>query len=269
MGLQDALRKAKGLFIEDMTPEAAQEETPLSAAKTDENAPVDINELLAEKGLGPLARAKNSDASTRAAGGDAPRTVEQIVQAADGPNLDEIKMETPPAPGSDISPQAVYTAAKLPTTPFSAEQMLEMIASLPVELPLETRRQTVKVTFGALGKSVGATPETVVADASRKMAALASYEKFLQKRTDEFAAAAEAEIAALQAQIEEKRKAVMHSRSQFMAATQMCHAESERLDEVLEFFSLDIAPSKYAAAPAGNAPQVNPAPQSAAQRPAS
>lgn len=238
------MRKAAGLFIETAPDENAP---PLSGTgKEDDDAPVNVDELLAEKGLGPLARARQSGASTRS---DAPRTVEQIVQDADGPNLDEIKMQVPPAPDGKMSPGAVYSAAKLPPTPFSAEQMLEMIASLPPELPLETRRKTVKVTFGALGKSLGATPETVVADASRKMAALASYESFLRKRTDEFAATAETEIAALQKQIEEKRQAVMQARSQFLTATQMCQTESDRLDDVLEFFSLDIAPSKYAPPP--------------------
>jgi hypothetical protein len=126
-----------------------------------------------------------------------------------------------------------------------------MLASLPPELPLETRRQTVKVTLGALGKSMGASPETVVADASRKMAALAAYAQHLSKRTDEFVSSGEKEIAALQAQIEEKRKGIANARQELERATQMCDRESDKLDDVLEFFSLDLPPSKYAVSPAG------------------
>lgn len=248
MGLQDALRKAAGLLVEMPAPEpntddlgAADEVFPL------ENGPVDVDALLAEKGLGPSAR---GGASSR---GPAPaataRTVEQIVRDTEGPNLDEIKMDNPPAPTAGsavIAPDAVYKAAKLPTAPFTAEQMLDMLASLPKELPLDTRRQTVNVTFGALGKSMGATPETVVADASRKMAALAAYEEYLKKRTEEFAESGEAEIQKLQEQVEARRKAIFDARAQLQATSQMCAAETDRLDDVLEFFSLDVAPSKYA-----------------------
>jgi hypothetical protein len=151
--------------------------------------------------------------------------------------------------------------------------MLDMLASLPKELPLDTRRQTVNVTFGALGKSVGATPETVVADASRKMAALAAYGDFLKKRTEQFVSGGEAEIARLEAQIEEKRKGILNARQQLAKATQVCQSESDRLDDVLEFFSLDIPPSKYAsgttqpAAP-GSTPQPgSPKPPTTGQNP--
>lgn len=245
MGLQDALRKAAGLLVEMPAPEPDDASTATDEVFPLENGPVDVDALLAEKGLGP--RAKGSSAGTMPAA--PPRTVEQIVRDTDGPNLDEIKMDTPPAPapaGDVIAPDAVYKAAKLPAATFTAEQMLDMLASLPTELPLETRRQTVNVTFGALGKSMGATPETVVADASRKMAALAAYEDYLKKRTEQFATAGEAEIQKLQEQIEAKRKAIFDARTQLQATSGMCAAESDRLDDVLEFFSLDVSPSKYA-----------------------
>jgi len=58
-----------------------------------------------------------------------------------------------------------------------------------------------------MGKAIGATPETIVADASRKPAALAAYMDFGTKQT----------------------------------------AGSDRPDDVLELFSPDVAPSKYAA----------------------
>jgi hypothetical protein len=121
-----------------------------------------------------------------------------------------------------------------------------MLNSLPAELPLETKRQTVKVTLNAMGKTIGANPETIVADASRKLAALTSYLDNLTKQTTDFAATAELEIAALQAQIAEKRTAIEAAQQKQAQMRQACDAESHRLDDVLEFFSLDVPPSKYA-----------------------
>ena len=299
MGLQDTLRKAAGLLFE-MPPQtpAGEADAQLSTDATSAEG-VDVDALLAEQGLGPRAR------SGSASGGDAPaqagasgrddaaastrnatpgrpgapspvatKTAEQIVRDADGPNLEDIKVDVAKAnAGGPTNSAAIYSAAKLPPAPFAAEQMLDMLASLPAELPLDTKRQTVKVTLGALGKTMGATPETIVADASRKIAALAAYVEHLSKRTDGFVADGEREIATLQAQIEEKRKAIANARQELTRALQLCDAESDRLDDVLEFFSLDVPPSKYAAparsatgpAPVGQVPDSAP---SAAQKPA-
>jgi len=226
MDLRDAMRKAAGLLVE------------LPPADYENMNDTDLDAMLA------------ASADTK--------TVEQIVRDADGPNLDEITVSpsapdaksadgsTPATLEGEVSPPAIYQMAGLPSSPFSAEQMLDMLASLPSELPLDTKRKTVNVTLGALGKSLGATAETVVADASRKMAALTAYAEDLSKRTGEMATTCEGEIVALQAQIEEKRQAIQVARHKLATATQACEAESEKLDEVLEFFSLDVAPSKHA-----------------------
>lgn len=229
------LRKVAGLVVE-MPPEA-----PATAGPDSQSA--DLDDILARV-----------DREAQAVGTDeapvATRTVEDIVRGASGPNLDEIHA-APPTPVADIpadgvTPAKIYELAALPAVPFTAEQMLDMLASLPSELPLDTKRQTVKVTLGALGKSQGATPETIVTDASRKLAALSSYKENLAKQTDGFVAQSESEIAALQEQIEEKRKAIMGAKQKVVQLTQMCDDESHRLDDVLEFFSLDVPPSKYA-----------------------
>ncbi len=263
MGLQDALRKAAGLLIEQQVerhnapPSEAKMDALLATAEATShdleaalNTPLrrpSVDELLAQNGVSPRTRPA---AATPAA--PTSRTVEQIVRDADGPSLDEIKAAEPSLSkaGASLKPGDIYVAAKLPASPFSAEQMLEMLASLPAELPLDTRRATVKVTLGALGKSMGATPETIVADASRKMAALAAYNDHLAKRTQEFVAREEASMLELQKQIEAKKQAIVEAKNAQSHALQMSRAESERLDDVLEFFSLDLPPSKYAPAPA-------------------
>jgi vacuolar-type H+-ATPase subunit H len=248
MGLQDALRKAASLVLE--MPDAP----PASQASHTSDAEIDA--ILAGGELDPPRRAATSEAvagraatgATGATGARGTKTVEQIVREADGPNLDEIKVSEV---GLDkqagvLKPSDIYAAVKLPASPFSAEQMLDMLASLPPELPLETRRATIKVTLGALGKGMGATPETIVADASRKIAALSAYNDHLAKRTAEFVAREEATIQDLQKQIEDKRQAILDAKNTQAQAMQSSKTESERLDDVLEFFSLDIAPSKHA-----------------------
>jgi len=184
-----------------------------------------------------------------------PKTVEQIVRDAPGPNLDEIRVDGHKlGPASALSPDghldfpAVYRAAQVPPSAYSAEQVLETLHALPDELPLATRRATVKSMLGTLGKSVGATAQTLVADASRKLAALQSYTDFLEKKTADFVTRSEQEMAGLEAQIEAKRAAVSKAKSELAKACDDCVAESKKLDEVLEFFSLDAGPSEYAPA---------------------
>lgn len=132
---------------------------------------------------------------------------------------------------------AIYAEAGLPAVAFSAEQMRAMLGSLPAELPLPIRRQTLTVTLDALGKTVGATSDTIKADASRKMAALADYAGRLTEQTAKSAADAEAEIAALQAQIEERREAIAAGQARLEETVQQCRTEADHLGEVLTFFS--------------------------------
>jgi acyl transferase domain-containing protein len=179
------------------------------------------------------------------------KTVEQIVREEPGPNLDQIKVTSAPLPqvvaaDGTINYAAIYQAANLPAVPFTAEQVLEMITALPTELPLEIKRQTLRVSINAIGKTIGATPENIVADASRKLAALAAYTEHLSQLTGEFTSKAELKIAGLQAQIEETRKAISAAQQKQAQETQACTNESNRLDDVLEFFSMDVPPSKYA-----------------------
>ena len=171
----------------------------------------------------------------------------------EGPNMDEIKfsascLEPVLTPDGKADFSLIYQQSGVRAAPFTAEQMLEMLESLPSELPLDTKRQTVRVTLNAVGKTIGATPETIVADASRKLAALTAYLDHLTKQTTDSAATAELEIGALQARIEEKRKAMTAAHQKQAQMRQLCDAESDRLDDVQEFFSLEVSPSKAVAA---------------------
>ena len=233
MSLKATLRKAAGLLVE-LPPE--------EQAITD---PAELDKKLAEV-----------NQQLEKLGGDKParpaKTVEQIVQDTKGPNLDQIKVPSEAAQQPLISAEghvdfsAVYKKAGVGTPAYTAEQMLELLASLPKELPMETRRQTVKVTLNSLGKTLGASPETIVADATRKLAALDSFVDAVTRHTAEYITTAQVEIASLEAKIAERRKGIEAAQQRQGSATEQCVRESARLDDLLEFFSLDVAPSKYA-----------------------
>lgn len=255
MALRDTLRKAASLLVE-LPPEERSPTPPEPApdisspnpgpARASNSSPsssssASLDELLAQlEDKGPPLTAKGPV-----------KTVEQIARDTEGPNLDQIT-----AAGAASRPllnaegtvefQSVYQQAGVMASTFNAEQMLDMLSSLPADLPLAVKRQTVNVSLNALGKSIGASPETIVADASRKLAALSAYVERLSTKTAEQIASAELEIAALQSQIEEKRRNIAAAKEQLERVDRQCDAESDRLDDILEFFSLDVAPSKYA-----------------------
>ncbi len=241
MSLRNALRKAASLLVE-LPPEETMPDTDFTAsAPVKGSASGELDDLLKaldDKGPNPVAIPGQS------------KSVEQIVRDTPGPNLDQIQVPADPAAVAEdgsVDFLAVYRSAKLEPVSFGAEQMLAMITSLPKELPLDVKRQTVKVSLTALGQSLGATPETIVADASRKLAALAAYEESFTESTTEKIAMAEKEIAAFQAEIELRRKAILDSRTHQAQVSRHCVTEADRIDDILEFFSMDVPPSKYAA----------------------
>lgn len=224
MHISDTLKKAASLFVEMP---ASQADLPAGKSLSDEE----------------FKKMMGSPAPTK--------TVEQIVKDSPGPNLDEIKVPDSPqvqpmrADGT-VDYRAIYDMAHVQDAPFTAEQLLELLATLPQELPIEARRQTVKITIEAMAKTVPVTPEIIVADASRKLAALAAYDDSFSKQAQEFVAKSEADIVALQSQIESKKKAIDDAKAKHEAMDKACTTEAQRLDDVLEFFSLDIPPSKFA-----------------------
>ena len=251
MDLRSTLRKAAGLLVE-LPPE---EEEAATMAEPSHNAPASGKSDSTDKMWAELEQAAKKTPSGGSAipmpNGVPSRTIEQIVRESQGPNLDQIKLspETlPPATGGGESLDfaAIYASASLPQVPFSSEQVIEMLAALPSSLPLEVKRQMMTVSINAMGKAIGATPESIVADASRKLAALAAYADHLSQLTSEYTGAAEQKIADLQTQIEQIRLQVGAAQERQLRENTACATESHRLDDVLEFFSLDVPPSKHA-----------------------
>ena len=235
MSLRDALRKAASLVVE--LPPAEPRALDL---RSDD---IDLDDL-PDTDLPPEAQLRGDVRE--------PMTVAQLVQNADGPNLDQIQInEVPPDAMGDAAGQgaldfgAIYAAAKLPPTQFGADEMLGVLGSIPSDVPLQTKRVTVKAVLGGMA-SMGASPENIVADASRKLAALEAFHGFMERKTGETIETSQREIAELEAQIEARRQAVQNARGELARVTQGCEAQAERLDEVLEFFSLDEGASRHA-----------------------
>ena len=220
MSLRNILRKAADLVVE-----LPQEEASYSS----------LDDIASE------ARAKATA-----------RTVAEVVESAPGPNLDQVKVNEP-APASptvfaDGTPNfgAIYQAGGVPAVQFGAEEALQVVTSLPKDLPIEVRRRTVAATLGAMGKSMGVSTDSVVADASRKIAALVSFEEQLTSQTNTYETLIQAKISELQAQIAEQETKLAAAKASLQHAVELCEAEGNKLDEVLEFFTLDVHPSRNA-----------------------
>ena len=249
MDLKGRLRQAAGLFVE-MPPEE-HVSAPLPTASPEDS---EIDAALARQ----RAAIQKMNAGQETTSGVAPasKTIEQIVRDSHGPNLGDIKVQpevgvTPPTrEDGSLDFPAIYGYAALPAAPFSAEQTLALLQSLPADLPLGVRRQTVRVSIDALGKAMGATPETIVADASRKLAALSSFADSVEQHTRQFVDAGEFEIGQMLAQIEEKRQGMAAAQARRDAVQTQCHAEADRLDEVLQFFGTDTRVSEHTSATA-------------------
>lgn len=243
MPIADKLRKAVGLFVVmDEPTDAPEQKQPLNFSQQTSGSS-EMSEI--DKRLAEIEKKSQAIAS------GAPQTIEQLVQKTEGPNLDQITVSAEQTAGAllpdgQVDVTAIYAGAKLPTVPFGAEQTRELLAKLPVELSLEVKRQMVAATLTTMGATMGASAETIVADASRKLAALAAYVTDLQKVTTERVEYAQAEIAALQARIEEQRSIIAQTQQQLTTAQHQCESEADKLDDILEFFSLDTGPSKYA-----------------------
>lgn len=155
-----------------------------------------------------------------------------------------------PADGSEESPvdadglvnfDALYKQAGVLTVPFTAEQALDMLSHMPAGVSEEARQQVINVTLAALGRSVGGTPEAIVADATRKQAALYSFRQTRGDQLVELTSAAEGRIADLQKEIEKSQGIIEKAKRQYQTLTDSCAAQEAQLDKVVDFFSQDPA----------------------------
>ncbi len=133
--------------------------------------------------------------------------------------------------------EALYAQAGVPAVPFTAEQALDMLHHMPGGMSEEARQQVINVTLAALGKSVGGTPEAIVADATRKQAALHSFRQTRGEQLADLNSAAEARIAELQREIAKSQAMTEAAKTQYGRLSENCRSEEARLDTVVDFFS--------------------------------
>jgi hypothetical protein len=228
--LQNMMRRTAGLFVD-----------------FDENADPDMPTPRQREMPAPT----SAPVTTPAPSTPAPKTVEQIVKETEGPNLDQVNavpVENKPVFRADggVDFEGIFQLAGLTPVAFGAEQVLDLLAQLPAELPLEAKRATLKVTIGAMAKTSQVSSDTIVGDTMRKLAALATYSENFERQANEYIGKAQAEIERLRGEIAKWEKGIGDATAKSQMVEQACVTESERLDDVLEFFSLDVPPSRHA-----------------------
>lgn len=132
---------------------------------------------------------------------------------------------------------ALYAQARVPSVPFTAEQAQDMLTHMPANVSEEARQQVITVTLAALGRSVGGTPEAIVADAARKQAALRAFRAARGDQLADLTTTAQARIVDLEREIESSRAVTEQAKRQYEALTDSCQAEEAKLDTVIDFFS--------------------------------
>jgi hypothetical protein len=134
-----------------------------------------------------------------------------------------------PVEGFDLS--AVYEQEGILSVPFTAEQALEILHSLPSGLVDDTKRQVLRDILQARSVS----PTAIAEDAKRKIDALTAVGARIAGQIAEFIDSTGVEIAKLQQQIHEKRTAVEQAQSQQRQLAQLSRTEAERLQYILQF----------------------------------
>ena len=138
--------------------------------------------------------------------------------------------------------ERLYQIAGVPIVPFTAEQALDMLHNMPAGVSEDSRQQIINVTLAALGKSVGGTPEAIVADATRKQAALKEFRRTRGDQLVDLTSAAETRIADLQREIAKSQAIIEKAKHQYDTLAAGCQTEEARLDTVVDFFSDTPAP---------------------------
>src|SRR5438270_374339 len=122
MNIGDMVRKAAEVFVD--FDEETQQQEGAEKKKTDEKAANGVPDTPAT----PIAISEGDSAPS------APADPQSLMGAADV--------------------ASIYSAARIVSPAFTAEQMLEMLASLPPELPLASRRQMMHVTLNAIQRTL-------------------------------------------------------------------------------------------------------------------
>lgn len=167
---------------------------------------------------------------------------QRLTPAPPLPSVSAEEASSPVDADGMVNFERLYAQASVPVVPFTAEQALDMLHNMPPGVSDDSRQQIINVTLAALGRSVGGTPEAIVADATRKQAALQAFRQARGGELADLTTAAEARVAELQREIAHSQAVVEQAKRQYEALSQGCEAEEARLDTVVDFFSQTPAP---------------------------
>lgn len=193
--------------------------------------------------------------------GSTPVPLADAIAKQPGPNMDSVSVTLPPPAAKpadefvmpkkredgswDFSP--IYAHSNLQPPAFTAEQARDIISSLPASLPLEVRRETVSKTIGAIGKTLGITPDVIASDAALKIVAVEDFRSKINQRFSEYEVKAQQAIAEYEKKIAETKLSIESAKSRSADVMSACDIEIDKLDDVTEFFTLDTGSSKHAA----------------------
>ena len=213
MGLLKHLKSAASLFVE--TPS----EPPKPELKSDDVPSLDDIDLA----LPPEAQLRRGAAANSG-----------VSRAASATTLGE------KLPDSELDFAELYAHFGIVRAAFSAEQLAQIIANLPDELDADGRRETVRAVLGAL-EAQGVTPEKVVADATRKIAAINAAIGQIEARANENVENLEARIADLQQQLDAARREIIETRTRQSRLKHECEDKLGQMTTTREFFGPTVA----------------------------
>ncbi len=218
--------------VKEPEPVPAPPETPTTLGTY---AEAELDTFLKDIGVSPLAEAPAPLADPELV--SEPVIVPEPETAAPTPVL--VSLADAVSDEGDVDFARIFLQYELPGTPFSAEQAMSMLQSLPRDLALRTKRVTVNTTLSAIGKAVGATPQDIVVDAARKKETLERYVESLGHEVDETSATTQAAIALLEAEIARHKDTLRSVTRKRSAATEVCRSRMELFDQVIHFFDYD------------------------------
>ena len=126
---------------------------------------------------------------------------------------------------------------------FTAEKALGTLSKLGPGLPLREKRQMLTVVISAMGESVGATTDVIVADAERKRSRLDQYVTDLTERATEIESSENDEIARLRAEIADREARVRDLEERKCRAIATTRKQVDQFDQVVAFFSASDEPA--------------------------
>lgn len=145
--------------------------------------------------------------------------------------------ELPKAVGGKVDFPAVFRAAGIPDDEQARiEKARMLLGNLPQETPREVKKQIVEASLKAFGYPV----EKIVETGAQEIQALEVYIQNGQRDTQKLLQESQKRLEELNQEIANVKKVMEDQVSAQYALTQSCNGEKLRVQEVLEFFGLDV-----------------------------